>query len=79
MSGNKGYSGLNQEENEDFYGLTPTVTPVPERYPESFPRTGQTKSEQGWLEGKPRESWRSSKCTAGTESREQHSLWTLGP
>lgn len=47
MSGNKGYSGLNQEENEDFYGLTPTVTPVPERYPRIFPQNRADKKRTG--------------------------------
>lgn len=77
MSGNKGYSGLSQE-NEDFYGLIPTVSSgeVPQNL---SPEQGRQKSEQGWLEGKPRESWRPSKCTAGTESRRQRPLWTLGP
>lgn len=49
MSGNKGYSGPSQE-NEDSYGLTPSVTPVPKRCPRIFPQNMVDKkvNRAGW-------------------------------
>lgn len=51
MSGNKGYSGLSQG-NEDSSGLIPTVSSreVPQNL---SPEQGRQKSEQGWREGSP--------------------------